>query len=125
MRNSRWVLLAGALSLGLVAVGCSHKKNAATTADPAAHPAGPAAASAPVAPAPAASPEQVRVDREADFQTRDLQLSVDAYQKIYKRKPASLEQLVSERFLASLPAAPPGKRFTLDPATARVSVVPQ
>jgi hypothetical protein len=65
------------------------------------------------------------VEREASFQTQDLQLSVEAYEKIYKRKPASLEQMVREGFLASLPPAPPGKRFTLDPATARVSVVPR
>jgi hypothetical protein len=65
------------------------------------------------------------VEREASFQTQDLQLSVEAYEKIYKRKPASLEQMVREGFLASLPPAPPGKRFSLDPATGRVSVVPR
>jgi hypothetical protein len=33
--------------------------------------------------------------------------------------------MVKEGFLASLPPTPPGKRFALDPATARVSVVPR
>jgi len=55
---------------------------------------------------------------------KDLELQVDAYQKIYKRKPASLEQMVQEGFLKSLPPAPPGKRYSLDPATLRVSLVP-
>jgi hypothetical protein len=32
--------------------------------------------------------------------------------------------MVKEGFLASLPPVPPGKRFALDPATARVSVAP-
>jgi hypothetical protein len=118
MRSSQLILLAGALTLGLVVAGCSNKKDASTTANPAAEPANPAAA-------PAASPAQARVERETSFQTKDLQLSVEAYEKIYKRKPASLEQMVQEGFLASLPAAPPGKRFTLDPATARVSAVPR
>ncbi len=124
MRNSQLILLAGALGLGLAGAGCSKKKDVSPTAAAAAEAANPAAVPAAAAPV-AASPDQVRVEREASFQAKDLQLSVDAYQKIYKRKPASLEQLVREGFLASLPSAPPGKRFTLDPATARVSIVPQ
>jgi len=121
MRNNQLTPLAGVLVLGLVVAGCSKKKDAATATNAAAEPANPAAAPA----APAASPDQARVEREASFQTQDLQLSVEAYEKIYKRTPASLEQMVQEGFLASLPPAPPGKRFTLDPATARVSVVPR
>jgi hypothetical protein len=114
MRNNQLIRLAGVLVLGLVVAGCSKKKGAATATNAAAEPAN-----------PAASPDQARVEREASFQTQDLQLSVEAYEKIYKRKPASLEQMVREGFLASLPPAPSGKRFTLDPATARVSVVPR
>ena len=107
--------------LGLVVAGCSKKKDAATATNAAAEPANPAAAPA----APAASPDQARVEREASFQTQDLQLSVEAYEKIYKRKPASLEQMVRDGFLNSLPPAPPGKRFAYDPTSARVSLVPR
>jgi hypothetical protein len=111
MRSNPLIFLAGALALGLVVAGCSKKKDASSAANPAAEPANQA-----TTPAPA--------ENEVPH-ARDLQLSVDAYQKIYKRKPASLEQMMQEGFLASLPPAPPGKRFTLDPATTRVSVVPQ
>lgn len=58
------------------------------------------------------------------MQVQDLQLQVDAYQKIYKRNPASLSQMVQEGFLSSLPPAPRGRRFAYDPASARVSLVP-
>ncbi len=118
MRNNQLMLLAGALAFGLV-VGCSKKKDPSTNTNAAIEPASQPAAAA----APAASPNQPRVEREANFQAQDLQLSVEAYEKIYKRKPASLEQMVKEGFLASLPPAPPGKRFAYDPASARVSVV--
>lgn len=97
--------------MGLLVAGCSGKKDASSTANSATAP-----ANQPTAPASA--------ENEVPY-IRDLQLSVDAYQKIYKRKPASLEQMVKEGFLASLPPTPPGKRFALDSATARVSVVPQ
>jgi hypothetical protein len=111
MRSNQLVVLAGVLAFGLVMAGCSKKKDASTAANSAADPANQATTPVPVA-------------NEVPYM-RDLQLSVDAYQKIYKRKPASVEQMVQEGFLASLPPAPAGKRFTLDPATTRVSVVPQ
>lgn len=115
------MVLAGALGLGLAMAGCSKKKDASSTASAAAE--SPSPAPAPAAPAMASG--QTRAESEASFQTQDLQLSVEAYEKIYKRKPTSLEQMVKEGFLASLPAAPPGKRFSLDAATGRVSVVPR
>ena len=111
MRSNQLVFLAGVLALGLLMAGCSRKKDASSAANSAADPANQVARSA-------------SVENEVPY-IRDLQLSVDAYQKIYKRKPASLEQMVKEGFLASVPPAPPGKRFALDPATARVNVVPQ
>jgi hypothetical protein len=111
MRSNQLVFWAGALAVGLVMAGCSKKKDASPAANPAADQANQAAT-----PAPA----------EKDVaQLRDLQLSVDAYQKIYNRKPTSLEQMVKEGFLASLPPAAPGRHFSLDPATSRVSIVPQ
>lgn len=120
MRNSQLMLWGGALAFGLVVAGCSKKSDVSTTTGPAADPTNPAVAPA----ASAARPSQARVEREAAFQTQDLQLSVEAYEKIYRRKPASLEQMVREGFLASLPPAPPGKRFVLDPATGQVRLEP-
>ncbi len=111
MRSNQLVCLAGVLALGLLMAGCSRKKDASIAVNSAADPANQNATPA-------------SVENEVPY-IRDLQLSVDAYQKIHKRKPASLEQVVKEGFLASLPPAPPGKRFALDSATARVSVVPQ
>ena len=122
MQNNRLALVAGALVLGLAISGCSKRKDAAVNNNPAADTATQAAAAA----APAgASPEESRAEKDAPYQVRDLQLSVEAYEKIYHRKPASLEQMVQEGFLASLPPPPPGKRYALDSATARVSLVPQ
>jgi hypothetical protein len=110
MRSNQWVFLAGALAFGLVMAGCSKKQAASTATNPAAEPTTQA-----TTPAPA--------EKEVPH-VRDLQLSVDAYQKIYKRNPPSLEQMVKEGFLASLPPAPPGKRYSLDPATSRVRLEP-
>ena len=112
MRSKRLVPYVSVVAIGLFAAGCSKKQEIAvappTTTEPAAQ-----------VPVPAA-----RAAAEANFQVKDLELQVDAYQKIYKRKPGSLEQMVQEGFLSSLPPAPPGKRYHLDPATLRVSLVP-
>ncbi len=110
MRNSVLIVFLAALALCLVFTGCSKKDSNSTAPSPGNQP---------------ATPALDRAESDALYQARDLQLSVEAYEKLYKRKPASLEQLVREGFLASLPAAPPGKRFALDPATSRVTVVPQ
>ena len=125
MRSNPTILLASALALGLVVTGCSKQKAAAI--NPAVEPANQAAAppaSPPVVAVPATSPGGVAAENETP-QTRDLQASVDAYVIIYKHKPASLDQLVREGFLAALPAAPPGKRYAYDSSAARVSVVPR
>lgn len=129
MRSNGRLCLAGALMLGLVAAGCSKKQetvaSSSTTTETSPQAAAPAAPtpppSAPMRPAP---PAQARAVSEANFQVQDLQLQVDAYQKIYKRKPESLAQMVQEGFLHALPPAPPGRQYTLDPATQRVSLVP-
>ncbi len=112
MRNKRALLCAALIAAGL-AVGCGKKKTGALS---------PELELQPTASADALN-QPVAV-QEAPYQTRDLQLSVDAYQKIYHRQPASLEQMVQEGFLASLPPAPPGKRFVLDSATGRVRLEP-
>jgi hypothetical protein len=113
MRNSRRLLWTGTLAL-VLAAGCGKKKEASSSA-----------ATAPQAAEPAVAAQvQSVAEKEAPYQVRDLQLSVDAYVKIYKRKPGSLEQMIREGFLASLPPAPTGKRFVLDPATARVGLEP-
>ncbi len=125
MRSNGWVPFAGALAVGLFAMGCSKKQEVAAAPTATEQP---AQAATPAAPAPRpsapASPAQARAVSEVNFQVKDLELQVDAYQKIYKRKPESLEQMVREGFLSSLPAAPPGKRYYLDSATLRVSLVP-
>ena len=127
MRSNPWLPIVGAAAFGILVSGCSKKQEVAVT---------PAAtseatsqtvappATAPRAAAPVVNPAETRVASEVNFQVKDLELQVDAYQKIYKRKPESLEQMVREGFLSSLPPAPPGKRYSLDPATSRVSLAP-
>lgn len=127
MRSNLWLPIVGAVAVGVFAGGCSKKEEVAVTPAPTSEAVSQAvapAAPAPTAAAPAANPAQVRAASEASFQVQDLELQVDAYQKIYKRKPESLEQMVREGFLSALPPAPPGKRYSLDPATSRVSLVP-
>lgn len=114
MRNNLKILFASALMSGLVVTGCSKSKDASAKANSSSESSSSAAAS-PSAAAPENDSPQVR----------DLQAAVDAYVKIYHRQPASLEQMVKEGFLATLPAAPPGKRYAFDASTARVSVVPR
>jgi len=127
MRSKRLVPYVGAVAIGLFAAGCSKKQEVATAAPTTTAPAAQTATAdtqAPRTSVPAASTPQARAAAEANFQVKDLELQVDAYQKIYKRKPESLEQMVREGFLNSLPPAPPGKSYHLDPATGRVSLVP-
>lgn len=127
MRSNPWLPIVSVAAVGILASGCSKKQEAAVTPAPtsaAVSQTAAPAATAPRAAAPAAIAAQTRVASEANFQIKDLELQVDAYQKIYKRKPESLEQMVREGFLSSLPPAPPGKRYSLDPATSRVSLVP-
>lgn len=125
MRSDRLIIFAGVLALGLVGAGCSKKKDTAD-ANSASEPAAAAApaGAAPVVATPAASASQSPVEQEANAQVKDLQLQVDAYQKIYKRKPASLAQMVQEGFLPALPPAPPGRRFEYDPNSNRVTLTP-
>jgi len=118
MQNDKMIIFAVALALGLVGAGCSKKPDAAA-ASPAGEP-----TAAPAATSPAASASSSPVEREANTQLQDLQLQVDAYQKIYKRKPASLAQMVQEGFLPALPPAPAGKQFVYDPTSNQVSLRP-
>lgn len=110
MLSNPTMLVAGALACGLLAAGCSKPNDNSVAGKPVAAKAADAAVVAP--------------ENESPL-TRDLQASVDAYVKIYQRKPASLEQMVKEGFLATMPAAPPGKRYAYDSSTARVSVEPR
>lgn len=117
MQSSSGLLLVAVCAVSLVFGGCSKKESTATTGTGA----------QPTASAPAAEAQQppTSADQEVPFQVRDLQLSVEAYQKVTGRKPTSLTQLVQDGFLNSLPPAPPGKRYSYDPATSRVSLLPQ
>jgi hypothetical protein len=113
MGSNQRLHFVGALTVGLFLAGCSKQPDVAAPIAPATTPA-----------IPPANPAQARAASEANLQVKDLELQVDAYQKIYKRKPESLEQMVREGFLRALPPAPPGKRYSLDPVTSRVSLVP-
>lgn len=114
MQNRPAILFASVLALGLVLAGCSKSKDSPLEVN-----------------LDAGSSNQVALNSGGPAaenntpQIRDLQASVDAYVKIYQRKPVSLEQLVKEGFLAALPAPPPGKKYAFDSSTARVSVVPR
>lgn len=117
MRSNPGLLLVTVWAASLVVAGCSKKESNATT--------GVEAQAIALAPDAAANPAPTQADQEVPFQVRDLQLSVEAYQKVTGKKPTSLAQLVQDGFLNALPPAPPGKRYSLDPATSRVSLVPQ
>lgn len=117
MRNNQWMLLTGAVAVGLMVGGCSKKQDVSSPANSAVEPASQAAATA-------ANPAPVKMTTEENSQVQDLQLQVEAYEKINKRKPASLQQMVQEGFLPSIPPAPPGKRFAYDPSSGRVNLAP-
>lgn len=111
MQNRSLVILSLALGVGLVVSGCSKKNESAAGNTTGADASNPAPSPTPLAP------------EDDTPQVRDLQASVDAYVKIKQQKPSSLEQLVRDGFLVSLPSAPPGKRFSYDANTARIGVV--
>jgi hypothetical protein len=75
-------------------------------------------ASAPAAPAPA-------FEAAVDPQVNELQEAVYKYAQGMNQKPASLEQLVSARFLAALPVAPKGRKYIIDRDTLEVKSVAQ
>jgi hypothetical protein len=104
--------LASVLGAALLIGSCSKKQEIAVNN------------SSDAAAASASASAKTQAEKDAPYQLKDLQLSVEAYEKIFKRKPASLEQMVKEGFLASLPLAPTGKKFTYDSATGRVSLAP-
>jgi len=125
MRSRRLLVLTSVLSVALAAFGCSKKKETAQAATPASTETAESPAQAPavgtsVSSAP--TPAQTQQERETNSQLEDLRLQLDAYQKIYKRKPASLAQMVQEGFMTSLPPPPPGRHFNYDPASGKVDL---
>lgn len=56
--------------------------------------------------------------------TLSLQQGVRAFEAGEGRRPASLEELISEGYLPRLPVAPRGQRWTYDAGTGRVGVQP-
>ena len=55
--------------------------------------------------------------------TMAIQKGIDMFQLQNGRFPASLQELQKEGFLAQMPEAPVGKKFSYDAATGKVSVV--
>ena len=125
MPSETLFFLAVVLSLAVAAPGCSKKKDTAQAAVPSPTQTAESPAQAPAESTPvvaAATPAQTQQERETNSQLEDLRLQIDAYQKIYKRKPASLAQMVQERFMTSLPPAPPGRHYNYDPASGKVDL---
>ena len=125
MPSDRLLFLSVVLSLVAVVPACSKKKDTAQAAAPAPTQTAetPAQATASGTSAVTASTTaQTQQERETNSQLENLRLQIDAYQKIYKRKPASLAQMVQERFMTSLPPAPPGRHYNYDPASGKVDL---
>ena len=57
--------------------------------------------------------------------TAQLESAIQQFQAMEDRLPASFEELVKQRYLAALPEAPRGRRFTYDPQTGRVALIPE
>lgn len=125
MPSSRLLVLSIGLSLAVEISGCSKKKDTAQAATPASTQTAEAPTSTQAATAPAlaaVTPVQSQQQRETNTQLEDVRLQVDAYQKVYKRKPASLAQMVQEGFMHALPPAPPGQHYSYDPASGKVDL---
>ncbi|MEQ2008632.1 MAG: hypothetical protein ABMA26_17770 [Limisphaerales bacterium] len=41
------------------------------------------------------------------------------------RMPTNMQEMVTEKFLRAVPAAPPGKKYAVDPKAGRVVLVPE
>lgn len=51
--------------------------------------------------------------------------AVDQFQAMEGRLPASIKELIAERYLLQVPVVPNGMRLQYDPKTGAVAVVPQ
>ena len=57
--------------------------------------------------------------------TAQLESAIQQFQAMEDRWPASFEELVKQRYLAALPEAPRGRRFTYNPQTGQVGLIPE
>lgn len=115
----------------LVTIGC-RKKAATPNADSSAPPA-PKGEFTPAPAVPADSPaakansemDQKLASGNAQLQLQVLDDLVQAWVMSKNSIPKDLEELVKEKMLSKVPAAPPGKRFAIDQKKARVVLVNQ
>jgi membrane-bound lytic murein transglycosylase B len=96
-----------ALALALLAGGCKPKSNEAP----------------PVAETPAVSESAPAVEADLSPLLAELTQAVRKYGFEKQKVPASLEELVAAGYLSAKPAAPAGKKFSIDPKTMQVVVV--
>jgi hypothetical protein len=130
IQNLKKVTLGAALIVGLL-TGCGKKD--APTETPAAEPAAPAETAPTDAPPPppvpggansAPAPEAAPAEEKIDALTQ-VKNAIQSFVISNERPPKDLNELVRMKYLKSLPAAPPGKKFVYDPSRMDIKLVNQ
>ena len=139
MRSRPWMF---AIATGAaVLTGCVEKRKPVESASPARTPPAAPAQPPPAKPAekkaePAAKPADASLGgylqnlsnaEKTAAKTADLaglNKTVQQFGAMEGRLPQSLEELVTKKYLSSLPAPPRGQRLVYDPATGAVTVAP-
>lgn len=113
-----WVVIAG-LGLGM-GVGCGKKAPGAARGDAATSGVGQNPLLAPVDYLGAQAQAKRTAGRVVSL--AELQNAIQKFQAMEDRFPRDLNELVTERYLPSVPVAPPGMKFRYDPATGSIAV---
>lgn len=118
----RWMVVSG---IALLAIGCSKKPAVVDAAQV------PPAAVASVDSKEAASPGGQAIEvpgAAARDPTADLDALTQALRKYsieHRVLPKTFAEVVAAGYVKNLPAAPPGKKFEIDPKSSRVALVNQ
>ena len=117
-----WLAVTG---VALLALGCS-KKSPVTDAAPErpaatapANPAEGAGAAAQSAVVPVTSASDATADLDA------LTQALRRYSIEHRAMPTTFAEVIAAGYVKNLPAAPPGKKFEIDPKTSRVVLIKQ
>ena len=111
MRASHYAMLCAAL-IGLAWAGCGRKADSSAINDP-------------NSPGyiPPAENQTLMVNGAVDL--AGLTEAVRAYAKWKMRVPKDVNELVASKYLAEIPAAPPGRKYTINPSTLEVTLESQ
>jgi len=109
------------LVAALALAGCSKKEETAPAPEGAGSSGNPL--SAPADYLGAASRAQKKAQQTTA--TVSLESAVKAFEAEEGKLPKDLNELVTKEYLASLPKPPNGMKFNYDPATGKVTIIPQ